>query len=255
MKYTFKKTEPIAPGRNINLLEGLTDVKTNRLLLMFLGTGELGPTDGSQIMDLDNYGYQKFPSFETEFNILVPQAAKGYSPEVDPYIQDYILRTYGEDVEIVMVGHSLGAQNVIEYTYSYQGIKPIKQIVGFIPIAGQMSWPLPLNWCDAVDKPIVAVTGDSDGAIWCGQSKKFVDAINSCTTRHNKAVYRLVQGKDHTSIMSWFFQPDRNAEGYQTIMGMFSKEQPIDIPGEVVLRNGIPTIIFEDGTIKQINTI
>lgn len=251
MKYTFKKAEEIASGRKINLLEGLTDVPTNRILLIFLGTGELGPSDGSEIMDLDNYGYQRFPTFETEFNILVPQAARGYSPEVDPYIQDYILKKYGENIEIVMIGHSLGAQNVIEYTYSYQGIRPVKQVVGFIPISGQMSWPLPENWCNAIDKPIVAVTGDLDKAIWPGQSGKFIDAINSCPTRQNKAVLRVVPGENHTSIMSWFFKPDRSAEGYQTIMGMFSKDQQ-DIPGKIVFRNGGVVAIFENGSEKII---
>lgn len=251
MKYTFKKSEEIAPGRKINLLEGLTDVPTKRWILMFLGTGELGPSDGSEIMDLDNYGYQKFPTFETEFNILVPQAARGYSPEVDPYIQDYMLKKYGEDIEIVMIGHSLGAQNVIEYTYSYQGIRPVKQVVGFIPIAGQMSWPLPLNWCSATTRPIVAVTGENDKAIYPGQSSKFVDAINSCPDRITKAILRVVPGKGHTDIMSWFFQPDRNAEGYQTIMEMFSKEEQ-DVPGKIVLRNGQVIGIFGDGLEKII---
>lgn len=253
MKYTFKKSEPIAAGKTINLLEGLTDVKTNRLLLMFLGTGELGPPDGSQIGDLDNYGYQKFPTFETEFNILVPQAWKGYGPEVDPYIQDYILRTYGEDVEIVMIGHSLGARNVMEYTYSYQGIKPVKQVVGFIPIAGEMSWPLPTDWCIVPEKNIVCFAGDKDTAVGCVQSQKFVDAVNSCVTRKNKAVARIIPGKDHSSIMSYFFDPDRNAEGYRTIMSCFTAKTQ-EIPGRLVLINGKVLAKFDDGTVRELTT-
>lgn len=255
MKQTFKKGVNVGAKAPVNLLEVLTDVPTKKWLLMFLGTGELGPADGSQITDLDNYGYQRFPTFETEFNIFVPQAVKGYI-ESDAVIQQYMLDTYGKDIEIVMIGHSLGARNVMEFSYAYQGIKAVPNVVGFIPIAGEMSWPLPTDWCTAEDKPIVAVCGDKDQAIWCGQSGKYVDAINSCPTRKNKAVLRTVKGKDHTSIMSWFFEPSRDAEGYKTIMGMFSKEQEVkDIEGKVVLRGSTVVAIFDNGQERTLNVL
>lgn len=219
---------------------------------MYLGTGELGPADGSQILDLDNYGYQKYPSFETEFNIFVPQAVKGYV-ESDAYVQQYLVNTYGSDIEILMCGHSLGAANVMEFSYGYNGIKAVPQVVGFMPVAGQMSWPLPTNWCDAVDKPIMAFAGDQDTAIWCGQSQKYVDAINSCATRKNKAVCRIIPGKNHTSIMDYVFTPDRNAEGYKFIMSCFSPEVK-ENTGTVCYLDGKVVVKFSDGTVKELLT-
>jgi hypothetical protein len=247
----FKKSVDIG-GYKINLLEELADVPTKKWLLMFLGTGELGPADGSQILDLDNYGYQKFPSFKPEFNILVPQAVKSYS-ELDPYIQDYMVRTYGEDIEIVMVGHSLGARNVMEYTYAYNNIKAVPQVVGFMPVAGEMSWPLPLDWCITSTEPIMAVAGDKDGAIFYGQTEKYVDAVNSCQTRTNKAVARIIPGLNHTTIMDYVFKPDKEAEGYKFIMSCFTPETK-EIPGRLILRDGKVLGIFENGDVREIPT-
>lgn len=248
MKLNWKKGLDIG-GKAINALEVLAEKPTKKWLLMFLGTGELGPADGSQIGDLDNYGYQKFPTFDIDFNIFVPQAVKGYI-ESDPIIQQYLLKTYGEDIEIVMTGHSLGARNVMEFTYGYQGIKAVPQVVGFMPVAGEMSWPLPENWCDAVDKPIRCYAGDKDTAIWFGQSQKYAAAMNSCAERKHKVESIIIPGKDHGSIMSYVFEPNKEAEGYKFIMSCFSKEVSVDIPGKLVLRNGVAVGIFEDGTEK-----
>lgn len=252
MKLEFKKGVDIG-GKTINLLETITAIKTKRWLLMYLGTGELGPADGSEILDLDNYGYQKFPSFETEFNIFCPQAVMGYG-ESDPYIQDYMLRTYGQDIEIVMCGHSLGARNVMEYSYSYNGIKPVKQVVGFMPVAGAMSWPLPEDWCIVPDVPIKVFHGENDKAIGYVQSEKYVTAVNSCTTRKNNAEMRLMSGLDHTSIMKYVFEPNREAEGYKFIMSCFSPETQ-EIPGNIVLRAGNVFAKFDDGTERQLSTV
>jgi hypothetical protein len=250
MTLNYKKSLDIG-GRTINALEVLSNYKTNRWLLMFLGTGQLGPADASQILELDDYGYQKFPTFETEFNILCPQAVRGYS-ELDPYIQDYMLRTYGQDIEIVMIGHSLGARNVMEYSYSYNGIKPVPQVKGFIPVAGEMSWPLPVDWCIVPDVPIVGFAGDKDGAIFYGQTQKYIDNVNSCATRANKAVARIIPGQDHTSIMKYVFEPSREAEGYKTIMSCFTPEQK-EIPGTIFLNeNGEVKARFEDGSTRTI---
>lgn len=251
MKYEFKKSVDIG-GKTINLLEGKTDVATKLWLLMFLGTGQLGPADGSQILDLDDYGYQKNPTFETEFNILCPQAVKGYGPEVDPYIQDYMVRAYGEDIEIVIPGHSLGARNVMEYSYSYNGIKPVKQVVGFMPVAGAMSWPLPEDWCIIPDVPIMVFHGDKDTAIGYTQSEKYVTAVNSCS-RKNKAVFRLMPGLDHTSIMKYVFEPSREAEGYKFIMSCFNQKK--SIPGRLVMEDGKVFALFENGEVKEIPTV
>jgi hypothetical protein len=252
MTLTFKKSVDIG-GRTINLLETTTAVKTKRWLLMYLGTGELGPADGSQILDLDNYGYQKFPSFETDFNIFCPQAVRGYS-ESDALIQDYMKRTYGQDIEIVMCGHSLGARNVMEFSYGYNGIKADPCVKGFMPVAGEMSWPLPTDWCVVPDVPIMGFSGDKDTAIFYGQTQKYIDAVNSCTTRKNKAVARIIPGLNHGSIMDYVFRPDKTAEGYQFIMSCFSIET-LEIPGRIVLRAGNVFAKFDDGTERQISTV
>lgn len=252
MKLEFKKSVDIG-GRTINLLETLTTAKTRRWLLMYLGTGQLGPADGSQILELDDYGYQKSPTFETEFNILCPQAVKGYG-ESDPYIQDYMLRTYGSDIEIVMCGHSLGARNVMEYSYGYNGIKTVPQIKGFMPVAGEMSWPLPVDWCVVPDVPIMGFAGDKDGAIFYGQTQKYIDNVNTCTTRTNKAVARIIPGLDHTGIMKYVFEPNREAEGYKFIMSCFSPEVAENY-GLITLRDGKVMAIFEDGTVKELGVI
>lgn len=252
MKIEFKKSVDLG-GKTINLLEAIAEVKTKRWLLMFLGTGELGPADGSQILDLDNYGYQKFPAFETEFNILCPQAVRGYG-ELDPYIQDYMLRTYGQDIEIVICGHSLGARNTMEYSYGYNGIKSVPQVKGFMPVAGEMSWPLPTDWCVVPDVPIMGFAGDKDGAIFYGQTQKYIDAVNTCTTRTNKAVARIIPGQDHTSIMKYVFEPSRDAEGYKFIMSCFSPEVQ-EIPGRIVLRTDGVFAKFDDGTERQLSTV
>lgn len=252
MKLEFKKAVDIG-GKTINLLETLTTVKTRRWLLMFLGTGQLGPPDASQILELDDYGYQKFPTFETEFNILCPQAVRGYG-ELDPYIQDYMLRTYGQDIEIVITGHSLGARNTMEYSYGYNGIKSVPQVKGFMPVAGEMSWPLPTDWCVVPDVPIMGFAGDKDGAIFYGQTQKYIDAVNSCTTRTNKAVARIIPGQDHTSIMKYVFEPNREAEGYKFIMSCFTPEVK-ENTGRITLQDGKVIATFEDGTIKELTTV
>lgn len=252
MKYEFKKAVDIG-GRVINLLEGRTDVPTKRWLLMFLGWGQKGPADGSQIFDLDDYGYQKFPWFETEFNIMCPQAVETYN-ESDPFIQDYMKRIYGEDIQIFMAGHSFGGRNVMEYVNGYGGNLPAKQVVGFMPIAGEMSYPLPVDPCTCADKPIFAYHGAEDYTIRPVQSKKLVDLVNSCPSRVHKAELRIVPGQDHTSIMKYVFEPSREAEGYKTIMSCFTPEAK-DIPGSLVLRDGKPFAIFDDGTEQQLSTV
>lgn len=252
MKANFQKALDIGAPQPINALTYITDPSLKRWVLMWLGTGELGPADGSQIMDLDNYGYQKYPSFEPEFNIFVPQAVRGYI-ESDAYVQQYLVKTYGEDIEIFTCGHSLGARNVMELSYGYNGIKAVPQVVGFMPVAGEMSWPLPTDWCTAVDKPIIAFAGDKDTAIWCGQSQKYVDAINSCPTRKHKAVCRIIPGKGHTDIMDYVFAPDRNAEGYKFIMSCFSPQQK-ENTGTVCYLDGKVVVKFIDGTTKELLT-
>jgi hypothetical protein len=251
MKYEFKKAVDIG-GKTINLLEGRTDVPTKRWLLIFLGWGQKGPADGSEIYDLDDYGYQKFPWFEPEFNIMCPQAVQTYN-ESDPYIQEYMLRTYGDDIQIFIAGHSFGARNTMEYVNGYGGNIPVKQVVGFMPVAGEMSYPLP-DPCACADKPIFAYHGESDGAIGYWKSKTFVDFVNSCPTRVNKAEFRLMPGQDHTSIMKYVFEPSRDAEGYKTIMSCFAPEA-LEIPGRIILRTDGVFVKFDDGTEQQLSTV
>lgn len=250
MKPTFIKSLDIG-GKAINALEVLTEVPTKRWLLMYLGTGELGPADASQIGDLDNYGYQKYPSFETEFNIFAPQAVKSYS-ESDALIQEYMLKTYGRDIEIVMCGHSLGARNVMEFVNGYNGIKAVPQVIGFMPVAGEMSWPLPANWCDCADRPILAFHGRSDTAIGFVQSEKFVNSVNICMTRKYPAKVKIIDGLNHTSIMDYVFKPDREAEGYKFIMSCFTAEQKENTGRIVLLDDGTVQAIFEDGSTRTI---
>lgn len=252
MKYEFKKAVDIG-GRVINLLEGKTEIPTKRWLLMFLGWGQKGPADGSEIFDLDDYGYQKFPWFETEFNILAPQAVETYN-ESDPYIQDYMLRTYGEDIQIFMAGHSFGARNIMEYVNGYGGNLPVKQVVGFMPVAGEMSYPLPVDPCTCADKPIFAYHGQNDKAIGTVQSSKFVELVNKCPSRAHKAELRIVPGMGHTDIMKYVFEPSRDAEGYKTIMSCFAPEA-LEIPGRIILRTDGVFVKFDDGTEQQLSTV
>lgn len=234
-------------GVKINALEVKASKPTKRWVLMYLGTGELGPADGSQIGDLDNYGYQKTPSFDIDFNIFVPQAVRGYI-ESDAVIQQYLLNTYGQDIEIFMTGHSLGARNVMEFAYGYQGIKAVPQVVGFMPVAGEMSWPLPVDWCTATDKPVRCFSGDKDEAIWYGQSQKYAAAMNSCPTRVNKVEVRIIAGLNHGSIMNYVFNPDKTSEGYQFIMSCWKPEEnPVDVPGKIIRRGTQVIAKFEDG--------
>ena len=251
MKYEFKKSVDIG-GRTINLLEGIAAIKTNRWLLMYLGTGEgLGPADGSEILDLDNRGYQKYTTFETDFNIMAPQAVKGYS-ESDALIQDYMKRTYGQDIEIVMCGHSLGARNTMEFSYGYNGIKADPCVVGFMPVAGSISYPVPEDWCTAADKPIMAFHGENDGAIGKAQTINYVTFLNTCATRQHKAVARIIPGLDHNKIMEYVFKPDKTAEGYQFIMSCFSPDKK-ETRGTIFLNeNGEVRARFEDGSTRTI---
>ena len=249
MKYEFKKSVDIG-GKVINLLEGKTEVPTKCWLLIFLGWGQKGPADGSQISDLDDFGYQKFPLFETEFNIMCPQAVETYN-ESDPFIQQYMLRTYGEDIQIFMAGHSFGGRNIMEYVNGYGGNLPVKQVVGFMPIAGEMSYPLPVDPCTCADRPIFAYHGENDYTIRPVQSKKLVDLVNSCPTRVHKAELRVIPGVDHTGIMKYVFEPSRDAEGYKTIMSCFSPETQ-EIPGQVLKEGTRIFIRFTDGTEYEI---
>lgn len=257
MKTELKKGVDIG-GKQINLLESLTEKFTHRWMLLWLGTGELGPADGSQITDLLKYGFQKHPTFETDFNIFCPQAVQGYG-ESDALIQDHMLRTYGEDIEIFTAGHSLGGRNVMELSYGYNGIKPVKQIVGYMPIAGEMSWPLPTNWCDADDKPTMCFAGSNDlggtsGGIWYGQSQKYADAMNSCPTRKNMVQVKIIPGYNHTSIMDYVFDDNKDSEAYKFIMSCWSPEV-VDVPGTCIMRGNDVVFIADNGQERILNTI
>jgi hypothetical protein len=241
-RFLYKKD-----GYPFNALEVKPNKATKKWLLMFLGSGELGPEDASQIGDLDNYGYQRNLGFETDFNILVPQAVKGYN-EFEFTILPWMVKTYGEDIEIVLTGHSLGARQVMEYVNRYRGLDIVPQVKGFMPVAGEMSGPYPTDPCTCVDLPILAVHGDKDSAINKVQSEKFVKLVNSCATRKHKALLKIVPGASHGSVMSEVFKYDRTSEYYQFIMSCWSKEkEPVKCEAILDEANGIATFFLPEG--------
>lgn len=204
---------PVLGSKPVWMLEQRTKEPSNKWMLIFLGSGEVGPADGSQKNDLLKYGYQKYKTFEPEWNILAPQAVTSYS-EFDKLILPWMVKTYGEDIEIIIVGHSLGSRKVIEYATKYKGLTLVPQVVALVPIAGAISGSTPI-WCQTYDVPTQAVHGDADAAIGWVQSKKFVDGENSCHTRKNKSVLNVQKGLSHTSVMDYVFKPDRNSEMYK----------------------------------------
>jgi len=237
-------------GYPFNSLEVKPIKATKRWLLQFLGTGELGPADASQIGDLDNYGYQRNLGFETDFNIFVPQAVVGYS-EFESTILPWMVKTYGEDIEIVITGHSLGARQTMEYVNKYRGLAIVPQVKGFMPVAGEMSGPYQADPCANVDLPTLAVHGANDTTIGPIQSKKFVDLLNACPTRKYKAVLDIVPGATHTSVMSEVFKYDRTSKYYQFILSCFSPEkvQPIECTATLDETNGTATFHLESGDV------
>lgn len=210
-----------------NGLEVRPDKPTKKWLLMYGGTGWLGPGDGAEISDLDNDGYQKNLGFETEFNILAPQATreKGYA-EFEHTILPWMVTTYGTDIEIVITGHSLGARQTMEYIERYRGLAIVPQVRGFMPIAGELSGPYPLP-CDCVDLPILAVHGALDTTIGPIQSRKLVELVNKCTTRRHTAELDIVAGANHGSVLGVVFRYDRTSKYYQFIMSCFSKDAEV----------------------------
>jgi hypothetical protein len=228
-------------GYLANMLE-VTPIKpTKRWLLMFLGTGELGPADGSQIGELDNYGYQR--------NILVPQAVTSYGEFEFKIINDMISR-YGEDIEIVLTGHSLGARQVIEYITKYQGNTVPPQVKGFMPIAGAISGSTPI-WSNCYDLPVMGVHGDKDTSISYYQTKKLIDGLNTWVDRKNKAIFKLVPGCTHGSIMSEVFKYDKQSEYYQFIMNCFSPEEDITYCQAELDRTNMKATFYLDGGVTE----
>ena len=125
-------------GKSVNMVEFKTSQASKKWLLMFFGSGERGPADGSQIRDMYNYGYQKTGAsikFEPEFNILCPQAVASYS-EFDAEIFNWMFKRYGQDIEIVITGHSLGGREVMDLINRYRGKSLPVQVVGFVSVAG-----------------------------------------------------------------------------------------------------------------------
>jgi hypothetical protein len=204
---------PVLGGKPVWMLEQRTKTPSNKWMLFFSGSGELGPVDGSQKNDLLKYGYQKYKDFEPEWNVLAPQAVVSYS-EFDKVILPWMVQQYGKDIEIIIVGHSLGARKVIEYATKYRGLEIIPQVVALVPVAGAISGSTPI-WCATVDLPTQAVHGDADNAISWYQSKKFIEGENTCLTRKNKSVLNVQKGKGHTDIMNYVFQPSRDSEMYK----------------------------------------
>lgn len=248
MKIEFLQDQKVG-SHLVDLLKGTASVPTNRWLLTYGGTGELGPPDGSQIMDMDNYFYQKYPYFDPDFNILSPQAYKSYG-EFDENIIDYLVSLGAE--QIVIVGFSLGAQEVINWIMKYNGRDTKGKVVGFVPVAGQRSWPLLTDVCQAVDVPVMAIASDKDTAIGCVQSFNTVEFLNSCPTRKNKAIYRMVPGLSHTETAVWAFTPDKNHEVYKFIMSCFAPEVKENVGRIVLLDDGTVQAIFQDGSTRTI---
>lgn len=211
-------------GYPFNALEVKPEKPTNKWLLMFYGTGQLGPADGSQIGEMDDSGFQRNLGFETEFNILSPQAVGGYS-EFEFTILPWMVKTYGPDIEIVLTGHSLGARQVMEFVNRYRGLDIIPQVKGFMPIAGEMSGPYALP-CASVDLPTLAVHGDKDTSIGMIQSKKFVDLLNKCPERKFKAELDIVLGANHGSVLGVVFAFNKETKYYRFIMSCFSGDVP-----------------------------
>lgn len=215
-------------GYPFNALETRPVKPTNKWLLMFGGTGWLGPADAREIGDLDDAGYQRNLGFETEFNILAPQATKekGYA-EFEHTILPWMVATYGTDIEIVITGHSLGGRQTMEYIERYRGLEIVPQVKGFMPIAGELSGPYPAP-CDCVDLPVMAVHGEADTTISYWQSKKLIELLVKCPDRGSAAILDIVPGANHGSILNVVFTYDRTSKYYQFIMGCFSRETTIE---------------------------
>lgn len=235
-------------NRLVDMMEFTTEKPCKRWLLMFLGTGQLGPADASQLHEMDDYGYQRNLSFECDFNILAPQAQHGYS-EFEFTILHWMLATYGNDIEIFLTGHSLGARQVMEYINRYRGLDVVPQVVGAMPVAGEMSGPYPTDPCTCVDIPVMAVHGDKDSAISYYQSKKFVDLLVKCVNRENTPILKIVPGASHSGVMSEVFKFDKESEYYRFIMSCWSKEEyhPIECPATLDEKNQMATFHTEQG--------
>jgi len=240
-------------GRPVDMFESRTESSSNKWLLMFFGTGELGPSDGSQLHEMDNYGYQKTSSFETEWNVLAPQAQKTYD-EFDLSIFDWMIEQYGNDIEIVIIGHSLGGREVMDLVNAYRGNKLPKQVVGAIAVAGEMSGPYPLP-DESYDLPCVAFHGKSDTTISYWQSIKWVNHLNKKASRVHKAQLRIIDGYGHTSIMTYVFQPSRDAEGYRTIRAMYSWDTAVECKAILDEVNLKATFYLPDGSVKNYTLI
>jgi hypothetical protein len=243
-------------GRPVDMVEFTYETADpKKWLLMFFGTGELGPADGSQLHEMDNYGYQKTPSFNPEWNILAPQAQKGYI-EFDAAIIDWMKYQYGDDIQIVIAGHSLGAREVMDLVNHYRGIDKLPDnVVGFISVAGEMSGPYP-DPAYAEDIPGFVFHGRSDTAISYWQSIKFVDSFKSILSRgerKNAPVLRIIDGQGHTSIMTYVYQPSREAEGYKAIKSLFRWDEykPIECTAILDERNLEATFTLPTGESKR----
>jgi hypothetical protein len=247
-------------GRPVDMVEFTYETADpKKWLLMFFGTGELGPADGSQLHEMDNYGYQKTPSFNPEWNILAPQAQRGYI-EFDAAIIDWMKSQYGDDIQIVIAGHSLGAREVMDLVNHYRGIDKLPDnVVGFISVAGEMSGPYP-DPAYAEDIPGFVFHGRSDTAISYWQSIKFVDSFNKVLAagiRNNKPVLRIIDGYGHTSIMAYVFMPSRDAEGYKSIKSLFTWRESQIIECKAFLNEPDMSALFllPDGSTKTFDLI
>jgi dienelactone hydrolase len=208
---------------------------------------------------MDNYGYQKTPSFSPEWNILSPQAQKSYL-EFDAAIIDWMKEQYGKDIQVVIAGHSLGAREVMDLVNHYRGIDKLPEnVVGFISVAGEMSGPYP-DPAQAEDIPGYVFHGRNDTDISYWQSIKFVDSFKGTISRGERAnqpVLRIIDGMNHTSIMTYVYMPSRDAEGYKAIRSLFTWEDYTPIECKAFLNEGDMSAIFllPDGSVKTFGLI
>lgn len=154
---------------------------------------------------------------------------------------------------------------------------------GFFMFAGQA--PMPTNPCAFPGKYVFMVHATGDTSIKVDNSFTMMRLLNECPERKDKIVANyyqkwtspvsylpktfegdpvnklfIIPGGDHST--SWTeaykWRGPLGTAGYEFrkwIETICIPKQQVDIPGKIVLRNGVATILFEDGTIKQINTI
>lgn len=164
---------------------------SNNYLICLHGIGEKGPSDGSELNEVEAHGYPKLAKegLDFPFNIVAVQTdVTGYYTERKCLVP-YIKLKYKAN-KIIVTGLSMGGIGTYEMVLSDQLrlIDAIAPVCGKLPVTFAASYP---------EIDIWAFHGDKDTTVTLQSDKAFIDTYNK--THKKQAKLRVYEGVGHNA--------------------------------------------------------